>query len=214
MLRTLTLIPLSVVITLLFFYALASLSTLEVNSFTTTDQNTHFDFLSVRDDSETQMRQRQKPPEPHNIINVKKPKTPKVSSQASFAIDSETNTIATPNLDLNLALSVSNIGLGQISSSLPSLDFDKNPRIINRISPRYPRRAIRRKLEGTVSVNFMVTKTGSVLPGSIKVIKATPPGIFESAVIQALYRWRFAIRKKNGSAISYLAQQSLHFKLD
>ncbi len=55
--------------------------------------------------------------------------------------------------------------------------------------PVYPRRAKRSGVEGQVTVEFTVTREGRV--SNPKVIRATPPGVFERAVLRSLPSWRF-----------------------
>lgn len=64
------------------------------------------------------------------------------------------------------------------------------PTLISSPSPRYPVMALRRRLEGDVTVAFTVRSDGSV--GDARVIAATPPDVFDEAALAAVSRWRFA----------------------
>lgn len=63
------------------------------------------------------------------------------------------------------------------------------PRLLSAPPPRYPLVALRRKIEGSVTVAFVIQPDGSV--GSPRVVSADPPGVFEDAALVAAERWRF-----------------------
>ena len=63
------------------------------------------------------------------------------------------------------------------------------PRLLSAPSPRYPVMALRRKLEGQVTVRFTIQPDGSV--ASPSVVSADPPGVFDEAALVAASRWRF-----------------------
>jgi protein TonB len=92
--------------------------------------------------------------------------------------------------------------------------IDTRPTVIKRTSPRYPTRALRKKLEGSVLVEFIVSRAGNVLAESLKVIESIPKGTFDRAVLRSLKRWRFKVKLVDGLAVEYKARQRLEFKLD
>lgn len=55
--------------------------------------------------------------------------------------------------------------------------------------PKYPTIAKRRRIEGSVTVKFTVTREGRVR--NPQVIAAQPPGIFDRAALDTIQRWRF-----------------------
>lgn len=63
----------------------------------------------------------------------------------------------------------------------------------------YPRRALRRNVEGSVVVSFTVTKTGDV--ADVQVVEADPEGYFEEAVIDAVEKYKFQPRIVNGNPV-------------
>lgn len=63
----------------------------------------------------------------------------------------------------------------------------------------YPRRALRRSVEGFVVVSFTVTKSGDVV--DIQVDEADPQGYFEESVIEAVEKYKFQPRIVNGSPV-------------
>jgi protein TonB len=63
-------------------------------------------------------------------------------------------------------------------------------RPISTPSPQYPRQAERRRLAGSVEVEFTVGTDGSVT--SSRVVNASPPRTFDREALQAINKWRFA----------------------
>ncbi|TDO12636.1 MULTISPECIES: TonB family protein [Halomonas] len=62
---------------------------------------------------------------------------------------------------------------------------------VNRVPPNYPRRALRRGLEGYVELEFLIQPDGRVDPSSIRVLEARPRRAFEAAAESAVAEWRF-----------------------
>lgn len=63
----------------------------------------------------------------------------------------------------------------------------------------YPRRAIRKDIEGFVTVRFTVTRAGDV--ADIEIKEAQPEGYFESAVTKAVSKYKFQPRVRNGQPV-------------
>jgi TonB family protein len=63
----------------------------------------------------------------------------------------------------------------------------------------YPRRALRRSVEGFVVVSFTVTKSGDVT--DIQIVEANPQGYFEDAVTEAVEKYKFQPRIVNGNPV-------------
>ncbi len=62
--------------------------------------------------------------------------------------------------------------------------------LINRVSPRFPEAATRRRLEGEVEVAVRIRADGSV--EAVDVVRADPPGVFDREAVLAVRRWRYA----------------------
>lgn len=88
-------------------------------------------------------------------------------------------------------------------------------KIINRASPRYPSRALSKDQEGWVEVQFNVSIKGE--PVNILVSAAEPAGVFDTAALRAVKKWRFspARNEETGKAVvSDLFTTKVAFKLD
>ncbi len=80
-----------------------------------------------------------------------------------------------------------------------------------RVKPSYPARAMSRRIEGWVKIEFTVTASGSV--SNPAVVGASPAGMFEDAALDAIRKWKFKQKIVNGSPVAQRAVQVLSFKL-
>jgi TonB family protein len=76
----------------------------------------------------------------------------------------------------------------------------------------YPRAALHQGTEGWVSLSFTVDTTGKVT--NIKVLDASPPGVFNDAAVRALSRTRYKPVLNNGTAVEVPARVRLVFKME
>jgi len=83
--------------------------------------------------------------------------------------------------------------------------------LISRVKPVYPARATSRHIEGWVKIEFTVTPSGAV--SSPSVVSASPQGIFDSAALDAIMKWRFKPKMVNGQAVTQRAVQTIKFTL-
>jgi len=63
-------------------------------------------------------------------------------------------------------------------------------KIISRAPPRYPSRALSRNIEGWVHVGFDLDAKGQ--PENVKVLESEPAGVFDSAAMKSVKKWRFS----------------------
>jgi protein TonB len=73
--------------------------------------------------------------------------------------------------------------------------FDPNP--IYRASPAYPAGARAGKVQGAVVVSYSVSPSGAVT--NVRVVSASPPGVFNGATIAAVRQWRFKPSPQGGT---------------
>ncbi len=62
--------------------------------------------------------------------------------------------------------------------------------LVKHVEPVWPDAALNNKTQGSVSLSFTINVDGSV--GTIKIVEASPAGVFDSAAIDALSQWRYA----------------------
>jgi len=91
-------------------------------------------------------------------------------------------------------------------------EVDQMPIPIFKMNPFYPYRARRLNLSGAVKVKFLVDENGHV--SKIKILKSTPPGVFDKSVLDALASWKFSPGKVRGHPVSTWVITTIEFKLE
>jgi protein TonB len=80
-----------------------------------------------------------------------------------------------------------------------------------RVQPLYPRDGALNGIEGSVTVEFTVTKTGDVVDP--EVINSNLPSAFAREAVRAIQKWRFKPQISAGQPVSRRARQTLDFML-
>lgn len=93
--------------------------------------------------------------------------------------------------------------LGSISTQAVALE----PALIRATAPDYPRAAERRGIEGLVTVSINIAADGSV--ASASVVTADPAGVFDSAALSAVKRWKFESGKPTDGV-----QKNIKFQIE
>lgn len=88
---------------------------------------------------------------------------------------------------------------------------DVPPKPVARQSPPYPARARAKGVEGEVTLSLLVGANGTVL--NVKVLDASPPGVFEDAAVSTVRSWRFQPALYRGQQVKVWARQVLRFDL-
>lgn len=65
--------------------------------------------------------------------------------------------------------------------------------------PSYPARAKAEGVEGSVTVEYRVTRTGEV--EDARVVEAQPPGTFDAAALTAIRSWKYRPWRRDGVAV-------------
>ncbi len=162
------------------------------------------DFVRLRRDESTQERKRELPKReaPQN-----QPAPPALDLPTpSGAIDHGAIAIAPPDTSSQkLELS----GGPQLGAA-PS-DTDVIPLV--RVNPQYPRGAAQQRLEGWVQIEFDISVTGTVK--NARVLASHPPGIFDSAALAAIRKWKYKPKIDEGVAVErFNVRVQLTFSLE
>lgn len=80
------------------------------------------------------------------------------------------------------------------------------------VEPEYPASARERGLTGWVEVDFTVRPDGSV--GDITVVSAEPAGVFESAALASVRRWRYEPVRRDGRTVEQRARVRIRFSME
>jgi protein TonB len=91
-------------------------------------------------------------------------------------------------------------------------DVDEKPLPLQKIKPEYPYRARRRNIEGKVMVKFLVSVAGDVTKASV--VEASPKGVFEQSVLEAIRKWRFKPGYYQGKPVPTWVTVPVNFNLN
>lgn len=148
------------------------------------------DFVRVERSEvvETKQAKPERLPEPERAPDVPAP-------QLSESFDAQMS-VSIPAPSLATGASISSVGFG-VS------DGDYLP--IVKVAPVYPQRALARRLEGYVLLEFAVTRTGAVK--DIVVVESTAE-IFERPAIEAALKFRYKPRVIDGESVEVVGVQN------
>lgn len=168
------------------------------------DQVLSFTMIMVEQEQDLQRRQRSLP-EP---LQVPEPPPPSPVTQATAAAIETLTTNALPALGLDTALN-------SVAISAPTFgDFGSNQQAmpLYRVEPVYPAKALKRGVEGFVTLSFAIDEMGRAT--NIKVVEAKPLRMFEREAIQALKKWKYQPQIIDGKAVSQTGQTvTVEFKI-
>jgi len=163
------------------------------------------DFVRLKKESELETRERKKPPKPEP---PKQPPPPKMKVDTPPP-DTPPTPFQMPKLDLP-----TNVTGGPFMGSYVGGDSsgygDLTPLV--RITPQYPRQAARDGIEGSVLFELTINPDGTVK--AARVVKATPRGVFESAAMASIMKWKFKPKLVEGKAIESKGNQLVEFNLE
>ncbi|MBT3191691.1 MAG: energy transducer TonB [Verrucomicrobia bacterium] len=91
-------------------------------------------------------------------------------------------------------------------------DIDHHPQPMVQLRPHYPTHARMRQLEGSVTVEFVVSADGHT--ERVSVLSSEPGTVFCAAAIRAVERWRFSPGTKDGYPVSVRVRQRIRFQLE
>ncbi|MEW6037017.1 MAG: TonB family protein [Pseudomonadota bacterium] len=84
--------------------------------------------------------------------------------------------------------------------------------VLSRVLPEYPPRSLAQKIEGWVQIEIDVGPTGTVT--GARVVAASPPQVFDRAVLEAIRFWRFKPAFREGRAVAQRARLTVEFSLE
>lgn len=205
MIRLLIALPFAALITVTLFGFMAWLVDSGNTPLPDPDSVLRFDVVQVEQEREAQRRQRQLPEPP------KQPELAPSTTLAQPENQSQQITTELPKLPaVNLATSVNGMAIGKPAP----LQLAQNSQVmpLHRIEPKYPARALKRKIEGYVVMRFSIDTTGK--PTDIEVVEADPKGVFDREATRALLMWKYQPQVVDGKAVKREGQTvRLEFKL-
>jgi TonB family protein len=79
------------------------------------------------------------------------------------------------------------------------------------VPPEFPSKALSQRVSGAVTVEYTVDANGD--PRDVRVIEATPPGVFDKAAVTAVKRWHYDPVIANGGPVEVPVRTSIRFEL-
>ncbi|HHF3068375.1 TPA: energy transducer TonB [Vibrio diabolicus] len=163
-----------------------------------------FDMVMVENEADVQRRQRSVPEQPEP------PQAPEPMdlSQADTQMEPMSPMTPVSALGLNTALE----GIAISAPNLKGTMGNQQALPLYRVDPRYPSKALKRRVEGYVIMRFTIDATGR--PKDIEVIEAEPQRMFEREAIRALKKWKYQPKVEDGVSIEQYGQTAkVEFKL-
>lgn len=163
-----------------------------------------FDMVMVENEADVQRRQRSVPEQPEP------PQAPEPMdlSQADTQMEPMSQMTPVSALGLNTALE----GIAISAPNLKGTMGNQQALPLYRVDPRYPSKALKRRVEGYVIMRFTIDATGR--PKDVEVIEAEPQRMFEREAIRALKKWKYQPKVEDGVSIEQFGQTAkVEFKL-
>lgn len=207
--RMLPAMALSLIVSALMFWVMYLLIQGHRATMEKADTLPTIDFVRLKRETELQTLERRKPPPPPPP--PKTPPPPKLKVAATDTPQESPLPFNMPNLGLS-----ANVGggpfLGQLGSGggAPAAGlFDGDIIPLQRIAPQCPRKAALDGLDGIVTVQLLVNADGTVR--SAEVQSAKPRGVFESAAVSAVLKWKFKPRVVDGKPVEQRGKVDIKF---
>ncbi|VAW43993.1 hypothetical protein MNBD_GAMMA02-317 [hydrothermal vent metagenome] len=194
------------IITTALFIGMLSLLGSNKTTAIATDTNINFSF--VKDFQEPAVKPPKKHEQPVQEEVKQPPAAPKLNVDHSSNPKINVPIAGIKGSQLSLLKEMSLPGVG--GSGLYSAD---NPGTIKAaIAPMYPQQPLINKTEGWVKVKISVNEFGTV--SAVSVIDAEPARVFNAAAKKAVRKWKFHPKTTDGKAMSFVAIQTIEFKID
>ncbi|MFE8071328.1 energy transducer TonB [Marinobacteraceae bacterium S3BR75-40.1] len=189
------------VVTFAVFFLMQRLIASGESALTGEDERYVVDFVRVKQQEQVKEKERERPEPPKPEKEPPKPEMPQTSQQ-QVAASADGLNIGALAMDTSLNLDAGISGGGS-SEYLP----------IVKVQPVYPRRALRRGIEGYVVVEFTVTSSGTV--SDPRVVEADPKGLFDEAALDAAKKFKYRPKMIDGEPVKVAGVRNIiRFQLD
>jgi len=85
-------------------------------------------------------------------------------------------------------------------------------KLIFTVQPEYPMLAARTRVQGTVVLEAVVTRSGTIDPSRLRVVRGHP--MLTPAAVEAVKKWRYQPTVLNGEPVEVLAEITVNFTLN
>lgn len=98
---------------------------------------------------------------------------------------------------------------GRLGGLVPVRDYDRAPRLLHSVKPRYPQEAFVKKIEGVVLLEILIDSHGRV--ADARVLRSIP--LLDAAAIAAVRQWLFQPAARNGRPVPTVANAPITFRI-
>jgi len=151
------------------------------------------------------------------FIRLRKDRTPEMKKRAPPKRQKPDQPPPPPDISMSKARLDPGAGVGSLAPALdPNSDLldglsggggsDREAVPLVRIPAEYPMRARQRGIEGWVSVQFTITRAGTV-KGAV-VLDSHPGTIFDKAALRSVEKWKYNPKIDNGVAVERPGQRT------
>jgi TonB family protein len=79
------------------------------------------------------------------------------------------------------------------------------------VPPEFPSKALTQRVSGSVTIEYIVDTNGD--PRDVRVVEASPPGVFDHAAMQAVKHWHYEPVVANGAPVEVPVRTAIRFEL-
>lgn len=161
--------------------------------------------------------------EPPQLVDIQEPPEEVIDEEEIEELEQDVEPPTLEQLEIAMNADVSGLASGDftvdaysIKSELEDLifeikDLSVRPEPIQQTEPVYPPELKRNKIEGEVTVEFVVRPDGST--DRARITESTNPG-FNENTLRAIRRWRFKPGEKDGKAVSTRVRIRIPFNVN
>jgi protein TonB len=97
------------------------------------------------------------------------------------------------------------------ASGLTPSQLAANLKRLKYVPPEFPSKALSQRVSGTVTIEYIVDTNGD--PRDVRVVEASPPGVFDHAAIAAVKHWHYEPVVANGAPVEVPVRTAIRFEL-
>ncbi|HWW79365.1 MAG TPA: energy transducer TonB [Steroidobacteraceae bacterium] len=97
------------------------------------------------------------------------------------------------------------------AAGLTPAQLAANLKRLKYVPPEFPSKALTQRVSGSVTIEYIVDTNGD--PRDVRVVEATPPGVFDHAAITAVKHWHYEPVVANGAPVEVPVRTAIRFEL-
>jgi periplasmic protein TonB len=97
------------------------------------------------------------------------------------------------------------------AAGLTPAQLAQNLKRLKYVPPEFPSKALAQRVSGSVTIEYIVDTNGD--PRDVRVVEASPPGVFDHAAITAVKKWHYEPVVANGASVEVPVRTAIRFEL-